>query len=235
MQDQGKPNQRRSLPLSRILPARWRRRGAQDETPPEQEQPEASSSDLLQSIGELIATVPPSRENEVADPAHAVQRLARETAHRAALLSGSLALPPGPLGVLTIVPDLFLIWKMQRQMVADIFALYGRTAELTHGNMVYCLFRHLASHVVRDVAVRAAQRALLSSAAQGTATALGMHLTRRIAGAAAGRWVPIVGAAAVGAYAYWDTLQVARAAQRVLAGADTPPALPHLDVTPQPS
>jgi hypothetical protein len=29
--------------------------------------------------------------------------------------------------------------------------------------------------------------------------------------------VPIAGAAAVGAYAYWDTLQVARTAQRLLA------------------
>jgi hypothetical protein len=35
-------------------------------------------------------------------------------------------------------------------------------------------------------------------------------------GAAAGRWIPVLGAAAVGGYAYWDTLQVARTAQRLL-------------------
>ncbi len=71
-----------------------------------------------------------------------------------AVLSGSLALPPGPFGMLTVLPDLYLIWKTQRQMVADIFALYGRTAELTRMHMLYCLFRHAASQVLRDVAVR---------------------------------------------------------------------------------
>src|SRR5436305_447033 len=68
-----------------------------------------------------------------------------------------------------------------------------------------------------------------STAVQGTATVLGMHITRRIAGAAAGRWIPLAGAAAVGAYAYWDTLQVAKATRRVLAGVDVPPALVERD------
>ena len=37
------------------------------------------------------------------------------------------------------------------KMIADIFALHGRAAELTRSHMLYCLFRHLASQVVRDV------------------------------------------------------------------------------------
>ena len=32
----------------------------------------------------------------------------------------------------------------------------------------------------------------------------------------ASRWVPVLGAAAVGSYAYWDTLQVAKTARRLL-------------------
>ena len=51
-----------------------------------------------------------------------------------------------------------MIWRTQRQMVADIFAVYGRTAELSRTHMLYCLFRHAASHVLRDVAVRSGQR-----------------------------------------------------------------------------
>ena len=43
-------------------------------------------------------------------------------------------------------------------MVADIFAVYGRTAELSRTHMLYCLFRHAASQVLRDVAVRSGQR-----------------------------------------------------------------------------
>jgi hypothetical protein len=180
-------------------------------------------------IERVISHVPAPRAGKADDPAAAAERVARNAARNAAMLSGSLALPPGPLGMLTVLPDLYLIWKIQRQMVADIFALHGRTAELTATHMLYCLFRHMASHVVRDVAVRAGERAVvrqLSSTALSSALgSLGMTVAQRIAGTSAGRWVPIAGAAAVGAYAYWDTLQVARTARRVLgAGAEPAPS-----------
>jgi hypothetical protein len=41
-------------------------------------------------------------------------------------------------------------------------------------------------------------------------------VTKRVAGTAASRWVPLAGAAAVGAYAYWDTMQVAKSTYRLL-------------------
>ena len=157
----------------------------------------------------------------VGNPDEAAASIARSAAQRAALLSGSLALPPGPLGLLTVLPDIYLIWQTQRQMVADIFALYGRTAELTRTHMLYCLFRHAASQVLRDVAVRAGERVvvrqLTGSALSSVLGSVGASVTQRMAGSAAGRWVPIVGALAVGGYAYWDTLQVAKTARRLLA------------------
>ncbi len=183
------------------------------------------------AIERAIADVPKPRTHAVTDAAGAADALARDAAKKAALLSGSLALPPGPLGMLTVLPDLYLIWKVQRQMVADIFALHGRSADLTRTHMLYCLFRHMASHVLRDVAVRTGQRVVvqqLSSAAlRSILGSVGVNVTRRLAGTAASRWVPIAGAAAVGAYAYWDTLQVAKTARRLL----EPPAA---DSTPVP-
>ena len=149
------------------------------------------------------------------------QRIAREAARNAALVSASLALPPGPLGMLTVLPDLFVIWKIQRQLVADIFALHGRTVELTRTHMLYCLFRHMASQVLRDVVVRAGERAIVrqlsTQALSSTLQSLGLTVAQRLAGTSASRWIPLAGAAAVGAYAYWDTLQVARTARSVLA------------------
>jgi hypothetical protein len=179
----------------------------------------------------ILADVPAPHAHAVAEPTSASERVAREAARKAALLSGSLALPPGPLGMLTVLPDLYLIWKTQKQMVADIFALHGRSAELTRTHMLYCLFRHLASQVLRDVVVRAGQRAIVrqvsTGALKGMLASLGVNVTRRIAGTAATRWVPVAGAAVVGAYAYWDTLQVARTARRLLdATAAVPPAAP---------
>jgi hypothetical protein len=181
----------------------------------------APAREVEGAIERVIADVPAARTHRVADPDTAAERIARDAAKKAALLSGSLALPPGPFGMLTVLPDLYLIWKVQRQMVADIFALHGREAELTRSHMLYCLFRHLASQVLRDVAVRAGQRVvvrqLTSGAMKAALSTIGVKVTQRVAGSAASRWVPVAGAAVVGAYAYWDTRQVAKTAQRLLA------------------
>ena len=51
--------------------------------------------------------------------------------------------------------------------------------------------------------VRSGQRALQR---------IGVRITQRIAGGSVARWLPIVGALGVGAYAYYDTGQVAATA-----------------------
>ncbi|HVO90415.1 MAG TPA: hypothetical protein VMV45_17900 [Casimicrobiaceae bacterium] len=182
------------------------------------------TADVAGVIERVIADVPAPRTTQVPHPDREATAIAQRAARHAALLSGSLALPPGPLGLLTVLPDLYLIWQTQRQMVADIFALYGRTAELSRTHMLYCLFRHAASQVLRDVAVRAGERLVVrelsASALRGMLGSVGVALTQRMASTAASRWIPLVGAAAVAGYAYWDTQQVAKTARRLL---DQPP------------
>jgi hypothetical protein len=189
-----------------------------------EEEPERAVGGVIERV---IAEVPAPRTHTVANPDAAALRIARDAAKRAALVSGSLALPGGPLGLLTLLPDLYLIWNTQRQMVADIFAVYGRSAELSRTHMLYCLFRHAASQVLRDVVVRSGQRFVVQQLGSRTLSSLagrvGSALGRRVAGSAATRWIPVAGAAAVSAYAYWDTLQVAKTAQRLLAQAEVPP------------
>ena len=176
------------------------------------------------TIERVVTAVPEPRTRPVPHPDRETELIARRAAQRAAVLSGTLALPPGPIGMLTVLPDLYLIWQTQRQMVADIFAVYGRTPELTRTHMLYCLFRHAASQVLRDVAVRAGERFIVRQVSGNVLASLlnsiGFSLARRIAGSSAGRWVPVVGAVAVGGYAYWDTMQVARTAQRLLSMID---------------
>ena len=190
----------------------------------------AADHEVTGMIERVIADVPPPRSHEVDHPGRVAEEVARSAAQRAAIVSGSLALPPGPFGMLTVLPDVYVIWRIQRQMVADIFGLYGRSAELTRTHMLYCLFRHAASQVLRDVAVRAGQRFVLeqlsSGALRSVLASVGVAMSKRIAGATASRWVPIAGAAAVASYAYWDTLQVAKTARRLLSSTDAPAARP---------
>lgn len=181
---------------------------------------DAGHGPIIAALERVLAEIPAPETGRAELPDHAARAIARRAAKRAALLSGSLALPPGPLGFMTLLPDLYLIWQTQRQMVADIFGVYDRSAELTRTHMLYCLFRHAASHVVRDVAVRGSQRLVIrqlsGSALRSALGGVGVSISQRLAGNAAGRWIPLAGAAAVGAYAYWDTMQVAKTAQRLL-------------------
>jgi uncharacterized protein (DUF697 family) len=175
---------------------------------------------VVDAIENVVAGVPASRERAVEAPDAAARRLARKAATRAAALSGALALPPGVFGMLTVLPDLVAIWRIQAQMVADIAGLYGKDLQLTRSHMLYCLFRHAASQVARDVVVRTGERLVIQQLSGGALrsvlTSVGISVTQRVAGTTASRWVPVLGAAAVAGYAYFDTLQVAKTAVKML-------------------
>lgn len=154
-----------------------------------------------------------------ARPGDAAARAIEAAAAKAGLAAGTLALPPGPLGWATIVPEMTAVWQIQRQLVADIAALYGRSADLGPTQMMWCLFRHTAAQALRDLGVRVGERVIVRPVAQAllqrAAEAVGVHLGKKAASRVLSRWVPLVGAAGVGAYAYWDTRQVGRAALKL--------------------
>ncbi|MEO7728386.1 MAG: EcsC family protein [Burkholderiales bacterium] len=171
---------------------------------------------VAEAILNFVGKIPTTTKHRAHDPAVAARNLARAAATKAAVTSGSLALPPGPLGMLTLIPDLVAVWKIQAQLVADIAAVYGQKAQLTKEQMLYCLFRHFASQAVRDLVVRAGERVLIRSASlqllQTIAQKIGINVTKKFIGKSISRWIPVVGALGVGAYAYFDTGQVAATA-----------------------
>jgi hypothetical protein len=151
----------------------------------------AGHDHLIDAILGLLSRIPRTDRHLESAPRQAAREIARRAAATAAVTAGSLAIPPGPLAWLTIVPELVAVWKIQAQMVSDLAGVYGRTASVTKEHMVHCLFRHTAAQALRDVAVRVAQR---TARRQMT------------------RWMPLAGAVGVGAYAFYDTSQVAATA-----------------------
>ena len=165
------------------------------------------------ALMDALARIPKTREAHAATPVTRARAVAKAAGLKAAAVSGSLSLPPGPAGWLTIIPDLTMVWKIQSQMVADIAGAFGKASYLGQEQMVYCLFRHAAAHTVRGLVVRAGERILIEKApAHAAATALrkiGAPVARRIAGRGVSRWLPVVGAVGVAGYAYYDTMRVA--------------------------
>ncbi len=176
----------------------------------------SKSSQVAQAILNVVGKIPKTHRHASSRPEQPARELANAAAAKAALISGGLALPPGPWGWLTILPDLIAIWKVQSQMVADIAALYGQSATLSKEQILYCLFKHAAAQAVRDFVVRVGERVIVRrttlKALQTAAERIGVKVTQRAVGAAVSRWIPILGAVGVGAYSYYDTAQVARTA-----------------------
>jgi len=169
---------------------------------------------VTQAVLDVVLHIPQSRESPTESPARRAREIARAAARNASMTAGSLALPPGVLGWLTVIPELMAVWRIQAQMVADIAASYGKTSVLGKEQMLYCLFKQVAAQALRDVAVRVGERIVLqrlsSRVMQTIAQKLGVQVTQTLLKKGVSRWLPVLGAMGVGAYAYADTLQVGR-------------------------
>lgn len=177
---------------------------------------------VADAILDVVGAIPKSDEAGSETPHARAEALAIDAAKSAAAISGSAALVPGPFGMLTLQPDIIGVWRVQAQLVADIAATYGKTATLTKEQMLYCLFRHMFSQGLRDVVVRAGERYLVRRASlqllQRLATMIGIKVTQRAMGKTIARYAPLLGAAGVAAYAFYDTKKVATTAIELFRG-----------------
>lgn len=175
-----------------------------------------STSALAKSILEFAGEIPTSMELKSSKPKEAARHRTNSASTKAALVAGTLALPVGTLGWLTIAPEMMAIWKIQAQMIVDIAALYGKSASLSQEHMMYCLFRHSAAQAVRDLVVRVGDRFLVRPVSlkfmQSISYKIGIHVSKQVLGKSLSRWLPVIGAVGVGGYAYYDTSQVAATA-----------------------
>jgi hypothetical protein len=173
---------------------------------------DAPASALAKAILDIVSAVPVSTEPKSPLPLERARSIQTTAALKTAAVSGTLALPPGPLGIAAIVPDLIAVWRIQAQMVADIAATFGKTGNLAQEHMIYCLFRHAAAQVVRDLGARVGERFVFRQATlrilQATAQKLGVKVSQRVIAKSAARWIPILGSLGVAGYAYYDTAQV---------------------------
>ena len=173
--------------------------------------------DLVEkALLDLVVRIPNSREHAVEQPLARAQALARSASRQASLVASSMALPPGFWGWLTVLPELIAVWKLQTQMVADIAAVYGKSAAMGREQMMYCLFKHVSAQLFRDMVTRVGERVLVQKASsalvQSMVKKIGLQITQGLVGKSASRFLPIIGAVGVGAYAYYDTRQVAKTA-----------------------
>jgi hypothetical protein len=197
-----------------------------EDPPPEPPSERTDAARVARTIVEIVSSIPTTTELACADPPTRARDLQLKAAMKAAAVSGAMTLPPGPWGMALMIPDLLAVWRIQAQLIADTAGVFGKSAELRREEMFYCLFRHGAAHVCRDLLVdRVGERVLLRRATvgllQAVAGKVGMRLAKRLLAQSVARWLPLVGSAGVAAYAYYDTIQIGRTA-RALFGPVSP-------------
>ena len=167
-------------------------------------------------IFELITEIPDSLHCSTDDPDAKVKLLTQQAAFKAATVSATLSIPAGFTGILTAIPDIAAIWRIQAQLVADVAATYGKLAVLTREAMVWCLFRHSAASLLRDLAVRTGSRIVVqklsSTALKKIIEKIGLKISSSFVSKTILRAIPAIGAIGNGAYAYYDTTEVGKTA-----------------------
>lgn len=165
---------------------------------------------------ELITEIPESLYVETDDPDEKVKKLTQQAGLKAAAVSATLSIPAGITGVLTSIPDIAAVWRIQAQLVSDIAATYGKVALLSREAMVWCLFRHSAASLLRDLAVRTGSRIVVQklsfSALEKILQKIGLKISTKMLGRVAIRAIPAIGAIGNGAYTYYDTNEVGKTA-----------------------
>lgn len=203
--------------------------------------PKALVGPLHAVFGLVTGGVPKTNETGKAKrPYERSKEITQKACAKAAAVSGGLALPVGPLGMLTVLPDLVIVWRIQSQMVVDIAAAFGHKKQLTEEDLLTCLFRHVAGTAVREyersIPIEHEEKSGKSmldlldrftrSGSRDVAVRVGKQigqiLLERVANRTASRIVPLAGAAIVSAYAAMDTKEVARTAVEMFSGEKLP-------------
>jgi len=196
---------------------------------------------LHAAFGLVTGGVPESKEpGKAKRPYDRSKEITQKACAKAAAISGGLALPVGPLGMLTVLPDLVLVWRIQAQMVADIAVAFGHKKPLTEEDLMTCLFSHVAGTALREYErsipldheeksgktvldlIDRFTRSGSRDVAVRVSKQIGQVIFQRVAKRTTSRIVPLAGAAIVSAYAALDTKEVARTAVEMFSGEKLP-------------
>ena len=173
-------------------------------------------SRIAQAVLDAVAHIPATDERKSRTPAEEARRIATTAAAKAGLAAGTLALPPGIVGMITVIPELLSIWHIQTKMVADIAAVYGQKSRLTREQMLYCLFKATAAQAVGTLVVVVGEGVLIRRPTlrflQNVAAKIGVRVTQKLVSKSIARWLPLIGPLGVGAYACYETGRVAQTA-----------------------
>lgn len=182
-------------------------------------QSQAKSEGFLDGLVELFAGLEDYRSPyapTIQPPDNLIQELVQNASFKSGLVSATCSLPPGPLGILSILPELLFVYRIQGHLILDIAALYGKEVQVTKELLLYCLFKHGGAQVFRKIIEESSLKILIRPTTvrvfQTMLEKLGLMISKSILRKQFARWIPIGGAVVTGTFAYYDTKRVGKTA-----------------------
>lgn len=132
-----------------------------------------------------------------------------------AAISGGASLVPGPWGMVAVIPEIAAVIRNQLAMIYDIGVAFGKSKVLTKELLAGVLITAMGSSagsllvmqgskvLVKRVSLRVFQKAI---------QILAGRITQQALKSAIGKWLPIVGAAALAVWSNYLTRQVGKKA-----------------------
>ena len=155
--------------------------------------------------------------NKIPDKTAAPSIIKKYSAANAAV-SGGAGLVPGPWGMLAVVPEITIVIRNQLAMIYDVGMAYGQSKvlskELLAGVLISAmgtsagtlLVMHGQKVLVKRVALRQFQRII---------TMLAGNIAQKVLKLAIGKWLPVVGAAALAVWSNVLTRQIGKKALEI--------------------
>lgn len=134
-------------------------------------------------------------------------------------ISTAAALPPGPFGLATILPELIAVTKIQMNLIYSIAAYHGKKGEL-NSTLVLLIFANEAGvevgrTVAKKMGAKLVVKALGTRSIRAIAQKIGIRISARITQKAVGRWIPFVLAPIFGAFSKSMTTRIGEEANRL--------------------
>lgn len=162
---------------------------------------------------------PPRPNFSSSSTAEEVQKMIRKTAVQTSSISAALAIPGGVTGLVTVLPEIASIWKLQAQMISNVAAAEGKNYLLTREQMLWCMFRQMGYGIVKEYVfqrggvyvVKRMQHKVFERALHK----VGLGMVTRQGTRMAGKIIPVLGSVSAGALSYYDTMRVGRNAVKL--------------------
>lgn len=170
-------------------------------------------------FGELLLNFAP---RDIKVEGKTAEELISAASWKAFAASTALALPPGPLGLATILPELLTVTKIQINLVYAIAKLKGQEAKL-NDSLVALIFAHEAGlQIGRYLNENFGDKVIVKSLSQRAyaqiAEQVGIRIGIRITQKALGRWIPVLFAPVFGALSKKMTERIGQEALKMFSG-----------------